>query len=78
MSKRTRGTTADANRRRESHARKRRVLLSGGMVRVRQAGQRTRYVGLQEMCRIRDLSRSCQLGPELILDFPMWKWGKLP
>ena len=35
MSKHRRGTTADSNRRRERHARKKRELLSGGMVRVR-------------------------------------------
>jgi hypothetical protein len=67
MSKLTRGTTTDANRRRERHARKKRDLLSGGMVRVRRTGRRTRHVGLEEMCLLRDLSRSYQLWPELIL-----------
>ena len=54
MSKKSRGTTADANKRRESHQRKERALRSGGQVRVRQEGKRVRYMSLQEACRLRD------------------------
>ena len=65
MSKKTRGTTADANKRRESHARKEAQLRAGGQVRVRQLGRRTRYISLQEAIRMRD----CYDGREPLTEF---------